>query len=537
MKADTIFYNGTILTVDKNFSVAQAVAIKSNKILKVGTDEMVNSFDCANKIDLKGKTMMPGIIDAHGHLGMALKFANWADLTSKNYYDPQIFSVDEIMEKLKDHRKSHELGSDKLVLGFGYHESMLKEKRSITKFDLDKVSTTQPVIISNLALHIFSFNSVALKNLNINENTVDPAGSKIFRVDNSNEPNGVIQGPLAQQLVFNLSAETDEMKIKGFEKVQEEYLSYGITTVQEGKSTEGDLSIIDLLIKNNKIKIDIVSYVDYTAIEDALKLYDYEIGTYKQHFKIAGPKIISDGTLISGAFLTEPFIGTDNYGIEYCTKEELEKVIRMSLENNWQFAIHAMGDAAIDKLLNIYSSVAAEKKIDLHKYRNTIVHGSTVREDQLDRIKDLNLMLTLYPSATAALYEAYCMTIGKKRADRSNPVKSAMDKGIVVTLHNDAPIIGPDPFIMLWSAVNRVSVREKISFGQEQRISVEEAIKALTINVAYQYFEEKEKGSIEKGKLADLIVIDRNPLEIDTSSLGEIKVLKTIKDGNIVFEL
>ena len=438
MKADMIFHNGNIITVDKNFSVAQAVAIKSDKILKVGTNEMVNYFECANKIDLKGKTMMPGIIDAHGHLGMALKFANWADLTSKNYYNPQIFTVDEIIEKLKDHKKNYELGSDKLILGFGYHESMLKEKRNITKFDLDKVSTTQPVIISNVALHVFSFNTVALKNLNINENTVDPVGSKIFRVDNSNEPNGVIQGPLAQQLVFNLSAETDEMKMKGFEKVQKEYLSCGITTVQEGKSTEGDLSIIDLLIKNDKIKFDIVSYVDYTGIEDILKQYNFKVGTYKDHFKIAGPKIISDGTLISGAFLTEPFTGTDNYGIEYCTKEELEKVIRMSIENNWQFAVHAMGDAAIDKVLNIYNDVAIEKKIDLKKYRHTIVHGSAVREDQLDRIKSLNLMLTLYPSATAALYEAYCMTIGKERAGRSNPVKSAVDRGIVVTLHNDA---------------------------------------------------------------------------------------------------
>ncbi len=344
MKADVIFYNGNIITVDNNFSVAQAVAIKSDRILKVGTNEIVDKFECANKIDLQGKTVMPGILDAHGHLGMALKFANWADLTSKDFYNPQIYTVNEIIEILKDHKISHKLGSDQLVLGFGYHESMLKEKRNITKFDLDKVSTTQPVIVSNVALHVFSFNTVALKNLNIDENTVDPVGSKIYRVDNSNEPNGVIQGPLAQQLVFNLSAETDEMKIKGFEKVQKEYLSCGITTVQEGKSTEGDLNIIDLLIKNDKIKFDIVSYVDYTGIEDILKQYDFKVGRYKDHLKIAGPKIISDGTLISGAFLTKPFIGTDNYGIEYCTKEELEKVIRMSIENDWQFAVHAMGE-------------------------------------------------------------------------------------------------------------------------------------------------------------------------------------------------
>lgn len=536
--ADRIFYNGNIITVDAAFSIAEAVAIGNGRVLAVGSNQTCEQWKGAQTemVDLEGKTMMPGIIDAHGHVGMVVKFANWADLKTPDFYTPFLYTVDQIVDILKKHKEDNHLDGEQFVLGFGYHESRLAERRFLDKFDLDRVSDTQPVIVSNISLHVFSFNSVALKMLNINENTSDPETSTIFRVPGSREPNGVIQGPLAQELIFNLDIDTMETKLAAFDKAQKLYFSTGITTAQEGKSTPTDMEIFDIAAKAGRTVLDIVSYADYHNIDASLEKYPFPVGEERDHIKVCGMKIISDGTLSSGAFLTRPFEGTaDNYGIEYCTFEQMEGAIRKAIRNKWQFAVHAMGDAAIDKLLNVYEKVLKEEGADPNEFRNIIIHGSAMRLDQMDRIKKLHMVVSFYPSAGASLYELFCSTIGRDRAEMTNPMRSAMDRGIVVTMHNDAPIIGPDPFIPLWTAVNRLSVRNGTLFGGDERISVREGIRALTINGAYQSFDEDRKGSIEPGKLADLIILNLDPLSIKPIDLKEIRVLETIKGGVTVY--
>lgn len=538
MSADRIFYNGNVITVDPDFSIASAAAIQDGRILAVGSDPDILALAGAGTVrtDLAGRTLMPGIIDAHGHIGMVIKFAHWADLKAPDFYHPDMLSVDDIVSILRRHREEDHLEGDALILGFGYHESKLKEGRFLTKFDLDRVSATQPVIVANISLHVFSFNSAALKMLNVDETTQDPPTSKIFRVEGTSEPNGVIQGPLAQELIFNLSTDDMDTKLAAFDKAQQLYFSVGITTAQEGKSTPDDIAIFDMAVRAGRTKLDIVSYTDYHNIDQVLEDYPFQVGRERGHVKICGMKIISDGTLSSGAYLTRPFEGTkDDRGIEYCTVAEMEGAIRKAVRGGWQFAVHAMGDAAIDKLMDIYERVTDQEGADRSKLRNIIIHGSAMRADQIARVRDLGLLVSFYPSAGAALFELFCHTIGPDRAAATNPMKSAMDAGINVTMHNDAPIIGPDPFIPLWSAVNRCSVNAGTLFGPDERISVTEGIRALTINGAYQSFDEDRKGSIQPGKLADLVVLDRDPLGIDPMDLGLVRVLETIKDGQTVY--
>jgi predicted amidohydrolase YtcJ len=194
-----------------------------------------------------------------------------------------------------------------------------------------------------------------------------------------------------------------------------------------------------------------------------------------------------------------------------------------------------MGDAAIDKLLDIYEKVTREEGLDLTAQRNIINHASAVRLDQLPRIKKSGLLVSFYPAAGSQWYERYIHRLGEERAALTNPMRSAIEQGIVVTAHNDAPIIDPDPFIILWSAVNRRSVYTDTLWGPQERISVKEALRTVTINAAIQYRQENIKGSIEPGKQADLIILSHNPLAIDPIELKDVKVLETIKDGQSVY--
>ncbi|MDR2176065.1 MAG: amidohydrolase [Synergistaceae bacterium] len=540
MRTDRVFYNGKIVTVDGAFSVAEAVAVGEGKILAVGSNDRVREFSGrdAEWTDLAGKTMIPGVIDAHGHFGMVVKFAEWADLRAGNYYAPRFLTAAEAVEALKAHKDKKGIENGGYVLGYGYTETGKNGENVLDKFSLDRVSESQPVIVAHNSLHLFSFNSRALALLGVDKNTKDTGTDRIFRVNGEpdGEPNGVIQGPLAQEFIFNFSAGTMEQKLSAFDRAQRQYFEAGITSVQEGKSTPADIEIFDAAAKAGRIGIDILSFVDYKAMDAVLEKYPFRVGETRDHVRICGIKMISDGTLSSGAYLSEPREGTvGDRGIQYIPSGVMEEAIRKALRNGWQICVHAMGDAAVEKLMNIYEKAAREEAREEAAPRPIINHASGIRRDQLRRVKDLGFTLSFYPSACSGFYETFCATLGPKRASAANPLRSALDSGILVTAHNDAPIIGPDPFIILWAAVNRRSVRTGALFGPEERVSVEDGLRLLTINGALQYGEERIKGSIEAGKQADLVILNKDPLSVGADDLRTLRPLETIKDGVTVY--
>jgi predicted amidohydrolase YtcJ len=353
---------------------------------------------------------------------------------------------------------------------------------------------------------------VALELLGINAESVDGednSANRIFRVDGGKEPNGIVQGPIAQQFFFSIGIGDETKKLAAFEKAQQWYLSYGITQAQEGKSSFEDIEIIHLAQRAGIAQIDVASFVDYESIDEVLEHLPYAVGTTGEHLRICGLKIISDGTLSSGAFLSEPFNGTDDdYGIEYVSRSDLKAQVRKALLNDWQFMVHAMGDAAIDKLLDVYEEVLAEEQLPCGGRRNIINHASGIRRNQLERVGRLGLIISFYPSAASALIELFNQTLGIKRASVVNPLASALREGIVVTAHNDAPIIEPNPFIIWWAAVNRKSLITGYEFAPEERVSVSDGLRLFTIDAAYQHGEETVRGSLEPGKKADLLIID-----------------------------
>jgi predicted amidohydrolase YtcJ len=479
--------------------------------------------------------MIPGFIDAHGHFAKVVKNAAWVELIPQNFFAPEARSIDEIVETLRAHMDT--LPADAYVIGYGYHETSVKEGRHPDRSDLDRVSSVRPVMIANISYHIFVFNTPALRLLGVDAHTEAGETTKIGRLPGTNEPNGIIQGPLAQEFFFNLDLEGEAQQLAAVAKAQRYYFENGVTTICEGKSTAGDIEIIDRAAKRGALKADIVSFVDYTSIDETLACFDYRVGEPKRGLKLAGVKIISDGTLASGAYLSKPFANTtDDFGLQYISREALEENIRRALENGWQFCVHAIGDAAVDKLLDAYEAVRAGLPQERPEAVKIINHGTSIRKDQLPRVKRLGFALSLFPSATAGMYELFCKTIGTERAAATNPVRSALEAGILVTAHNDTPVLEANPMIILWSAVNRRSMRTGAAYSGEERVDAATALRLVTINAAKQFQIDETVGSIEIGKIADFAVLEGNPTRIDPARLGDVRVAATIKRGETVFD-
>jgi predicted amidohydrolase YtcJ len=496
----------------------------------------------AELVDLQGGCLLPGFIDAHGHCAKVIKEFTWVRLIEQDYFGAPEVSIGELVEKLAK-RAEETAGSDEPVVGFGYHESCIKEHRHPDKFDLDKVSRERAVMISNTSFHIFVFNSRALELLGVDENTEDTETTKFWRVPGTKEPSGVIQGPVAQEHFFNLRVSGEEKRLEAFNAAQDYYFKNGITTACEGKSTADDIDIIRLAGEKGVMDIDVVSFVDYKSIDEVLERFSFKVGEEKNHLLVAGIKVISDGTLSSGAYLSKPFEGTlDNYGLQYVSAEALTEALARSLKNGWQVCVHAMGDAAVEKLLSAYEAAkaAVEKEsgagaLKQPRAQNIINHASAIRKDQLPRVAADGFALSLYPSAACKLFEIFTSTIGNERASNSNPVRSAIENGILVTAHNDAPVMEANPLIIVWAAANRRSVQTGTVFGKEERVSVLDALKLTTANAAKQYGIDKSVGSIVAGKRADFVILSENPLQVNADDIRKLRVRQTIKGGKTVF--
>jgi predicted amidohydrolase YtcJ len=478
--------------------------------------------------------MLPGFIDAHGHFCKVVQQSTWAELVPQDYFRPQTCSVGQITETLRAH--AERLADEtEPVVGFGCHETNVAEGRFPNRFELDRVSSARPVVIASTSLHVFAFNTPALALLGVDANTPDTDMTKIWRVPGTNEPNGVIQGPLAQEYFFNIKIRDEKERLEAFEKAQTYYFRHGVTTVCEGKSTADDIALLDLAAGSGKLRIDVVSFVDYTAIDEVLARFPYKVGETRNRVRIAGIKIISDGTLSSGAYLSRPFEGTNDRGIQYISAEKLRASIGRALENKWSFCVHAIGDAAVDKVMDAYEDALLRAGSVPSEPVKIINHATAIRLGQLPRVKALGFTLSLFPSATSKLYELFCATIGKDRAAATNPVRSALSHGIPVTAHNDTPVFEANPLIVVWAAMNRKSVASGTVFGPEERVGAEDAIRLTTISAARQYGVERDYGSIEAGKRADFVILDTNPLRAPPEEIGEIRVLATVKSGETVY--
>ena len=540
-----LVYGGPILTMQgMQPSYVDAMLIQDGKIRYTGTlSEAEKLAPQAKRLNLNNKTVIPGIIDAHSHLNSV-----GMQQTVANLYPPpdgKVVSIATLIQEMKAWAKQNPTfvqATSGWIIGNGYDDAQLQEKTHPTATDLDQISTTQPVLILHQSGHLASVNHKALELLGINEKSSNPSGGVIRRVVGTNIPNGVLEESVVIEAMLQAfkTVPPEMMQQMALTAVQT-YMKNGYTTVQEGRADRGTSELWRSLANQNKLAIDVVSYPDISS-EQAYMLEKGVSKNYVNHFRIGGVKISLDGSPQGKtAWLTEPYVvppeGKDkNYRgyPAFPEQKTVQHMIDLAFKQHWPILAHANGDAAIDQYLNVIAN--AQKKYDASQRRDVIIHAQTMREDQLDRAKQLHLIPSFFSLHTYYWGDWHvAQTLGEKRAEHISPTGSALRKGMIFTEHHDAPVIPPKSMMVLDATVNRTTRTGKV-LGEAQKVSPYIALKTMTDWAAYQYFEEDIKGTLSTGKYGDFVVLSDNPITIDPSKIKDINVLATYKQGQLVYQ-
>ncbi|MGB5172044.1 amidohydrolase [Eudoraea sp.] len=535
-----LYFGGDILTMKGDTPrYEEALVTEYGKIIFLGTkEEAIEIFGKdLTEIDIKGGTMLPGFIDGHSHYAAFSAQAIGAQILPPP--DAGANNIETLIEILKAWNTEDNLKLTGWIFGMGFDDSVIEDQRFPTKEDLDKVSTDHPVFIIHISGHFASVNSKGLELLNITAKTPDPEGGLIRRIAGSKEPNGVLEELAAIPHMMEVITPKTKAGIQRFmEAGQEMALSYGYTTAQEGRAMQNHLALVNEAEKDN-LKLDVVSYVDYTFMDEYLATEWYS-PAYKNHYRIGGVKLTLDGSPQGRtAWRTQPYLippdgATNDYkGYPAIPNDEdVERIYETAFKNNWQILTHANGDAAIDQMIRtIRPSIEKYGNTDR---RNVLIHGQYVREDQLDSLKKLDIIASLFPLHTFYWGDWHKEIIGDSLGNIISPTRTALKKGLKITIHTDAPVALPNIMRVVWTAASRTSRSGQI-IGNMERLKPYRALKAITEWSAYQHFEENSKGTLEEGKLADFVVLDKNPLKVPIEQIKDITVLKTIKEGEVVF--
>lgn len=525
-----IFYNGNIITMEEGLS-PEALFMEEGKIKKIGLkEEILNLRDEDTEIiDLCGNTLMPSFIDPHSHLTALASTLSLVPLKD-------VKSFDEIVGRLKAFKEHGKVEKGKWIVGFGFDNNSLVEKDFPDRKVLDRVSTENPVLIAHVSGHMGCANSLGLRELNITSESKNLEGGLIGREEDKKTPNGYLEEGAFIHNASNIMTPSKESIKESLKKAEGIYLSNGITTIQDGLTDNNAWMQLKLMADEAEFNADIVGYVDLKNCKNIVSENSEHIKKYKNRLKIGGYKIFLDGSPQGKtAWLTKPYEGEETYrGYAIYKDEEVKSFVETSLEENMQLLTHCNGDAAADQLLNAFYELKEEKSIEVST-KPVMVHAQTVRYDQVKKMKDINMIPSYFVAHTYYWGDIHIKNLGMERAERISPVNTTLKEDVLYTFHQDTPVIAPNMFETVWCAVNRIT-KEGVLLGENERISVFDALKGVTINAAYQYSEEDLKGSIKEGKLADLIIVDKNPLEIDKLDIKNIKIIETLKEGKTVYK-
>ncbi len=537
----TIFYNAQIVTMDSAQPEAQALLIKNGKICKVGTNEEILAQKESDTLlrDLGGKAVLPGFIDPHSHF-TAVAY----DLLMVNTKPSPAGPCDTKELLLAAFRKAYETGdraSGDWLMGMGYDPSAFPDKVGITRLDLDTVSTEVPISCIHSSGHMAVMNTLGLQRLGYWGDYTVPAGGTVELLPDGT-PSGLVTelAYLSPEIQSKIKAPSFERVLESLKKTSELYASFGITTAQDARVNKSEYELLTAGGKTHAIAIDVVGIV----APDAAKLLTkgQRVGPYTDHIRMGGYKIFLDGSPQGKtAWLSEAyFVPPEGYGPDYCgfplyEDDAVVEIVKLCLENDWQLNTHCNGDAASEQLIRCYERAIAET--GLHKdLRPVMIHAQTVRADQLDRMAKIGMTASFFLDHVYFWGDwHYESVLGPARAQNISPIRWALDRGIHCTMHQDSPVVDPNALLAVHNAVNRRTMGGRV-LGEHQRISVYEALRAVTADGAYQIFEESSKGSITVGKLADLVILGENPLTADPQAIKDIPVLETIKEGITVYQ-
>lgn len=536
-----LFYNGVIITVNDKQPKATSLLVEDGLITAVGDTDNLMSFkdDMTELIDLQGHTMLPGFIDGHGHICNIITSLPTILPPPNGIVD----SKENLIKALSTMVKEKQFLPTGWLIASGYDNAFFENGAHPTRDELDQVSTEIPILIFHASGHVGTANSKALEIAGWDENTPDPEGGALQHDPETGKLNGILKGKAVLNLGFGygLNGLTIEDQANDFVKTQKFYASMGVTTAQEGGTFPENMDILRYCQSHDMIMLDIVSY---PVLETASYLIpdDSPSQHYEKHIKICGAKVVGDGSpQAKTAWLTEPYyIPADNEPVDYkglsmFSDEQMLDFCRQVMRHNWQLLVHCNGDAMGDQFIRCYQQAKAESGND-SDLRPVMIHAQTVREDQLDQMKELHMMPSFFHDHVFYWGDFhYSSVFGPERGSRISPLYSAQRREIPFTLHNDPPVTPINPIFNIHIAVNR-RTRGGMVLGPEYTVDVMEAIRAVTIYGAYQYFDENIKGSLEVGKMADLVILDKNPLSVPKDKIKDITVLETIKEGITIYK-
>lgn len=536
-KADLVLINGKVITLDEEFSIAEAVAVRNGRILAVGSSEDIKQYidEETDILDLGGKTVLPGLIDSHLHLlGLGLTLL-WINCSS-----PPMGSIKDIIEAVR--KRAEKLGPGKWIIGRGWDQSKLEEHRFPNRWDLDGAAPDNPVYLIRTCGHVVVVNSRALEIAGIGPETPQPEGGVIVR-DERGVPTGVfLERPAFWLVQRHIPQPSFETKVEAIKRACRALNEVGITSVIEPGILPEDMRAYQRARAEGGLTIRVSMMLrgveEGETLEESLRRmreFPMSTGSGDEMLRFLGLKLVMDGGLGGRtALLREPYEGQPtNYGVQTMPEEKLQRLVDEANLKGMMVGIHCAGGRAMDLTLKALNET--DKKRSIKGRRFTLIHAYLPSEENFEQCSRLGVVVASQPSFLYYLGDSFHENIGPERAEWVKPHRAWVDHGIVVAAGTDAPVTPYNPFVSLWAATTRRTEGGK-QLGSEQCISRKEALRMYTLNAAYLSFEEHLKGSIEEGKLADLTVIDRNILTCPLDEVRKTRVLRTILGGRTVYE-
>lgn len=541
--ADTIYHNGSILTMaGKEPNYVEALAVKDGKIAHAGSKDAALKLkgDATKVVDLSGKALLPGFLDAHSHYINSLLVANQCKL----YAPPSGPGKDvpSIIAELKKYATERKIPKGEIIMGYGYDDTVMPGGRLLNRDDLDAAFPDNPVRVDHVSMHGGVMNSLALKKYGISAATKTPPGGVIVRKPGTEEPWGLIMETAFLPVFEQSEPMTAQQEVEWTRAGQILYAEAGVTTVHEGATHLPQFQTMKRASDAGANIIDVVAYPFVTEVDKVLAEFPLnKWGKYDHRFKVGGVKITLDGSpqgrtaLFSTPYLTGGPGGEKDWkGEPTFPPEFANRMFKKVYDMNVPLIVHCNGDAAIDLFLQAYESARAG---DYSKPWNvTTIHTQFMRKDQISKFAQYKVRPSFYTLHTFYFAEAHLANRGKEQAMYISPMRDAIDAGLRPSNHTDFVVAPLDQMMMLSSAVNRVS-RGGAEIGPDQRVTAFEGLKAMTEWVAEQYGEQDTKGTLEVGKLADLVILDKDPLKVEPAAIKDIEVVETIKEGVTIFPM
>jgi len=530
-----LIFGGPIVTMNDNQPIVESVGVEGEKIVAVGSLKSVRNQMGSDyvELNLNGHSLLPGFIDSHLHPIAFLFFLFNLDLAN-------VKSIKELQETLREACVGKP--NDNLIIGLSLKEEEFEnpdERVLPTRWDLDQGCRDHPVFILRYDGHIGIANTKALELAGITESTKAPDGGEIRKNDNG-ELTGVLSELATNLMLSKYTLPNPEILNEIAKEAFEIFSSKGLTTLHgvvqmEGGAEMGDLGAIELPVLKSLMDIIPQNWYSLIYTHNPKKLkrvkkppLDGE-GKYSK-FKVGCLKLFADGTYGSAtALMYEPFTDQpDKQGFLVLNAEDLYEKMKVGHNLGYQIGIHTIGDKGNRIVVDLYDRLLNEFPREDHRHR--IEHASSLTPDVIKDMKRLGIIASCQPPFINSEYTWLCKRLGEERCKQAYPMKSLVDEGVIIASGSDCPIESPDVILGLHALVTRND------FIPEECISIEEALKTYTINGAYAAFQEDVKGSIEVGKLADLVILNKNPLEVSKDKIKDIKVLKTIIRGKVVYD-